>query len=99
MADIIRTDSVVTVKTGARIDTINAGEFEREITPIFNETGANVVFDFNDLDYISSSGLRVVLKAQKMISAKKGTMKLIGVKPQIKKVFDMTGFSRFLTIE
>ena len=99
MAEIIRTDSEVTVKTGARIDTINAGEFEREISPILNEDGANVVFDFNDLDYISSSGLRVVLKAQKIITAKKGTMKLVGVKPQIKKVFDMTGFSRFLTIE
>ena len=84
MAEIIRTDSIV---------------FEREISPILSESGANVVFDCNTLEYISSSGLRVILKAQKMISAKKGTMKLIGVKPQIKKVFDMTGFSRFLTIE
>ena len=99
MAEIIRTDSGVTVKTGERIDTINAGEFEREISPILSESGANVVFDCNTLDYISSSGLRVILKAQKIISAKKGTMKLIGVKPQIRKVFDMTGFSRFLTIE
>ncbi|MGM9733076.1 MAG: STAS domain-containing protein [Prevotella sp.] len=99
MAEIIRTDSLVTVKTGERIDTINAGAFEREINEILNESGVNVVFDCNDLDYISSSGLRVVLKAQKMLTAKKSTMKLIGVKPQIKKVFDMTGFSRFLTIE
>lgn len=99
MAEIIRTDSNVTVKTGERIDTINAGEFEREINPLLTEHGLKVVFDCSNLDYISSSGLRVILKSQKMLTAQKSSMKLTGVKPQIKKVFDMTGFSRFLTIE
>ena len=98
MAEIVRNENTILVKTGVRIDTINAGEFEREINPILVEPGVDVEFDCSELDYISSSGLRVVLKAQKMISANKGQMKLTGVKPQIKKVFDMTGFSRFLKI-
>ena len=74
-------------------------KFEKEINPILAEQGVNIVLDCNSLDYISSSGLRVVLKAQKMVSARKGDMTLTGVKPQIKKVFDMTGFSRFLKIQ
>ncbi|MCI6118890.1 MAG: STAS domain-containing protein [Prevotella sp.] len=98
MAEIVRNENKILVKTGVRIDTINAGEFEREINPILAEQGVDVEFDCSELDYISSSGLRVVLKAQKMISANKGQLKLTGVKPQIKKVFDMTGFSRFLKI-
>ncbi|MDD5993154.1 MAG: STAS domain-containing protein [Prevotellaceae bacterium] len=98
MAEIVRNGNEVLIKTGARIDTINAGDFEREINPVITESGVNVVFDCSELDYISSSGLRVVLKAQKMVTANKGEMKLTGVKPQIKKVFDMTGFSRFLKI-
>lgn len=99
VTEITRNGNEVTINTGARIDTINAGNFENEINPILAENGTKVIFDCNDLEYISSSGLRVVLKAQKIISSRKGEMKLIGVKPQIKKVFDMTGFSRFLTIE
>ena len=98
MAEIVRNGNSVLVKTGNRIDTINAGDFEREINPILSESGVDLGLDCSELDYISSSGLRVVLKAQKMISANKGQMKLTGVKPQIKKVFDMTGFSRFLKI-
>ena len=99
VTEITRNGYEVNINTGARIDTINAGDFENEISPILAENGTKVIFDCNDLEYISSSGLRVVLKAQKIISSRKGEMKLIGVKPQIKKVFDMTGFSRFLTIE
>lgn len=99
VTEITRNGNEVTINTGARIDTINAGNFEKEISPILAENDTKVIFDCNDLEYISSSGLRVVLKAQKIISSRKGEMKLIGVKPQIKKVFDMTGFSRFLTIE
>ena len=98
MAEIVRNGNSVLVKTGNRIDTINAGDFEREINPILSESGVDLELDCSELDYISSSGLRVVLKTQKMISANKGQMKLTGVKPQIKKVFDMTGFSRFLKI-
>ena len=98
MAEIVRNGNSVLVKTGNRIDTINAGDFEREINPILSESGVDLELDCSELDDISSSGLRVVLKAQKMISANKGQMKLTGVKPQIKKVFDMTGFSRFLKI-
>ena len=99
MATISRNEDVVTIATGERIDTINAVEFEKEITPILSEAGLKIIFDCTNLDYISSSGLRVILKAQKMVSAGKGEMNLIGVKPPIKKVFDMTGFTRFLTIE
>ena len=99
MTEIIRNGNVITIVCGSRIDTINAGAFENDITPLLAEKDTQLIFDCNALDYISSSGLRVVLKAQKIVSARKGEMKLIAVKPQIKKVFDMTGFSRFLTIK
>lgn len=99
MAEIQRNGNEVTIIPGARIDTINAGDFENLITPVVSEPDAQITFDCNDLEYVSSSGLRVLLKAQKIVLARKGVMKLVGVKPQIKKVFDMTGFSRFLTIE
>jgi len=97
--NIIIENGKTIVKTAKRIDTISAGEFEKAITPLLTQENADVVFDCSELGYISSSGLRVVLKAQKIFSANKGKLKLIGVKAEIKKIFDMTGFSRILDIE
>ena len=50
------------------------------------------------LEFISSAGLRVLLMAQKIMN-KQGTMKVRNLIPGVMKVFDVTGFSRVLTIE
>ena len=50
------------------------------------------------LEYVSSAGLRVILKAQKIMNTK-GSMKLTGVNDNIMEVFDITGFLDILTIE
>ena len=57
-----------------------------------------LVFDMKGLEYISSAGLRVILKAQKIMNTK-GSMKLTGVNDSIMEVFDITGFLDILTIE
>jgi anti-sigma B factor antagonist len=56
------------------------------------------VLDFSDLEYVSSAGLRVILKAQKLMNAR-GSMKLVNVNETIMEVFDITGFADILTIE
>ena len=58
----------------------------------------DLVFDFADLQYISSAGLRVLLAAQKVMN-KQGSMKVVHVCPDIMEVFEITGFSDILTIE
>lgn len=50
------------------------------------------------MEYISSAGLRVILKVQKLMN-KQGKMKLINVNETIMEVFDITGFADILTIE
>ena len=57
-----------------------------------------LVLDFAGLEYISSAGLRVILKMQKFMNVK-GTMKLIHVSDIIQDVFDITGFADILSIE
>ena len=80
-----------------RLDTVTAPELETEIVAIL-PTADSLVLDMEKLDYISSAGLRVILKTHKALSSKAG-LKLINVSDDVKEVFEITGFSDFLTIE
>ncbi len=57
-----------------------------------------LILDLEELEYISSAGLRVLLAAQKAMAAK-GTMKVTGVNEAVMEIFEITGFSDILTIE
>ena len=92
-----KADNIITLALEGRLDTTTAPELDKEIDVVIEET-ADLIFDFKDLEYISSAGLRVLLKAQKAMSAK-GTMKLINVNDSIMEVFFFFFFVDILTIE
>ena len=87
----------VTLKISGRLDTQTAPELEKEIDATIPGI-KELILDMVDLEYVSSAGLRVILKAQKAMNAQ-GTMKLTGVNESIMEVFDITGFLDILTIE
>ena len=93
---ILNGESAKMIVSG-RLDTQTAPELEKEIDGIIANL-KELVFDMTGLEYISSAGLRVILKAQKIMNTK-GSMKLIGVNESIMEVFDITGFLDILTIE
>ena len=80
-----------------RLDTQTAPELEKELDEIISNL-KELTFDMTGLEYVSSAGLRVILKAQKIMNAQ-GSMKLTGVNDSIMEVFDITGFLDILTIE
>lgn len=80
-----------------KLDASNAPQFETEINSII-DTADSLVLDMNDLEYISSAGLRVILKTHKALAKKEG-LKLVNVPEMIMKVFDITGFTDFLSLE
>ena len=80
-----------------RLDTITAPEFENELYTSLNGV-KDLIIDFAGISYISSAGLRVILKAQKQMNIK-GSMKVTGVNDMIMEVFEITGFANILTIE
>ena len=88
---------VATLVVTGRLDTQTAPELEKEVDGVVSEV-KELVFDMNGLEYVSSAGLRVILKAQKIMNTK-GSMKLTGVNDSIMEVFDITGFLDILTIE
>ena len=87
----------VTLALSGRLDTVTAPELEAALDTALGDA-KELIFDFNELEYISSAGLRVLLKAQKAMN-EKGDMKVTGVNETIMEVFDITGFVDILTIE
>lgn len=87
----------VTISLEGRLDTTTAPQLEKELESVLG-TAKELVLDFSKLEYISSAGLRVLLKAQKVMN-KQGTMKLVHVSEDVKEIFEITGFLDILTIE
>ena len=87
----------LTLIVSGRLDTQTAPELENELDAVLPGI-KELTFDMSALEYVSSAGLRVILKAQKAMNAQ-GSMKLTGVNDSIMEVFDITGFLDILTIE
>ena len=87
----------LTIIVSGRLDTQTAPELEKELDASIAGI-KELTFDMTNLEYVSSAGLRVILKAQKTMNSQ-GSMKLTGVNDSIMEVFDITGFLDILTIE
>lgn len=87
----------LTVAVEGRLDTTTAPEFEKALGELLNGV-TELVLDMTNLEYVSSAGLRVILKVQKVMFSQ-GRMKLTGVNESVMEVFEITGFSDILTIE
>ena len=99
MTQIIKKDGKTIIKTGARIDTMNAGEFEKEISSLLHDGGIDLEMDCSDLTYMASSGLRIIQKTMRTVMQLKGQFKITNVAPEIYKVLTMTGFTKFMMVE
>jgi anti-anti-sigma factor len=81
-----------------RIDTTNSTIFESEIDKIFSAGEKDIILDCSGLKYISSSGLRVFLIAQKRVNALKGKLHVSNMQPAIMDIFVISGFSNIFRI-
>ena len=82
-----------------RVDTITVPELETMVTPLWTMPSMTLVFDCEKMEYISSSGLRIILTTHKQITARGGKFILRNLTREVRSVLDLTGFSRILTIE
>ena len=89
--------TTVVLKIVGRVSVSTAPELEAAVKECIADA-QELVLDCSALEYVSSAGLRVILKAQKLMNAQ-GGMKLTGVNETIMEVFDITGFADILNIE
>lgn len=87
------------VKTIPKIDVASAPGLEEEIRHLLDAGVTELTIDMEKTCYISSVGLRVILSVQKQLNAVKGRLVVCHVGPQIRELFDVTGFSGFLNLE
>ena len=99
MTQIIKENGKTIIRTGERIDTMNAGQFEQDIQPVLADGGVDLEMDCSDLVYMASSGLRVIQKTMRTVMQQKGQFKITNVNAEIYKVLQMTGFTKFMTVE
>ena len=99
MTQIIKEGGKTIIKTGERIDTLNASQFEADIKPAL-EQGVDLEIDCSALNYMASSGLRIFQSTMRtVVRSLGGQMKLTHVNEDIYDVLKMTGFTRHLTVE
>ena len=84
------------LKVSGRIDSTNAAEFEKEITEMTADNDGDVILDAEGLKYISSAGLRVLMKLQKTIS---GKVSIINTSNEVYDIFNMTGFVKLINVK
>jgi len=81
-------NNVLTLTPHARVDTQTAPELEEAV--IYDGV-SEIVFDFSEVDYISSAGLRVLVRAKKRLNG--GKVVVAHAAPVVREVFDVVGFS------
>ncbi|WP_407447403.1 STAS domain-containing protein [Fibrobacter sp.] len=86
----------LTLSLEGRLDTLTAPLLEAEVVGKLDGV-KTLVFDFQNLAYVSSAGLRILFMAQKVMS-KQGQMIVKNVNSDINDIFKVTGFSNILTI-
>ena len=89
-------DSCVKMELKGRIDSNNAPQVEKEIQAgLAGKEGSPIVLDASELSYISSAGLRILLRLKK----RNPDITVTGVSSEIYEIFEMTGFTELLTVE
>lgn len=92
------TDSALVVDVLGKLDTQTAGSAMDQLQQYLGVDKGNLLINLSGLDFVSSSGLRVILRAAKQVRASGGTMKVCGARGVVKEVLEISGFDSLLDL-
>ena len=90
--------TVEILSLNGRLDAYSSNEVEKSINTLIEGGCVRIVVNFDGVEYISSSGLRVMLASLKRLKKLQGDLKLACLKPYVKEVFDIAGFTQLFEI-
>lgn len=88
----------ITLTVDGRIDAGTVGTFRDEVMKSVEETSGDIILECENLEYVSSIGLRVFLTAQKELQKKNRHLEMHGVQEPIIRILRMTGFDTFIKV-
>ncbi len=92
-------EHVLVANIGERIDGSNALDFQNALTGLIDESERDVILDFENLKYISSAGLRVILMTAKTVQRQGGRLMVCSLSESVREVFKISGFDRIIPVE
>lgn len=95
---VAREKDTVIIKPVGRLDSTTSQDFEKNLDDYVKSPGCHLLIDFDDLDYISSAGLRVVLNAAKVFREVDWKFAACNMQDHVREVFEISGFDSFIAI-
>lgn len=96
--EISDTEGTTVITLPRRFDTDSAPDVDRELQPVIDKRPERVLFDFSKTDYISSAGMRVLVKTRHDVARWNGTIAFSSLNQQVEYIFEIAGFQKIFAI-
>lgn len=97
--EIIKNEDGLVVTLKGSLDTVASGQVTSELMSLLDNNIKNVTINCSEMDYIASSGLRLLLMVRKSCKANGGDVTLLGVQSNVMEVLTITHFDRMFNIK
>ena len=91
-------NDILVFKLDGRLDSNTSPAFEEKVDDAIGNGAKLMIIDFENLEYLSSAGLRVILKTTKELKRQEGKLVLCSMADYVREVFEISGFDSFLPI-
>jgi anti-anti-sigma factor len=95
---ITEKENTTIIALAGRLDSNSAPQFEQQLQDFLVSPHTHLLFDFNNLDYISSAGLRIILNTAKAYKSGRYHFVACSMQEHVQEVFEISGFDSFITI-
>lgn len=98
ISEEVISENITMMTVVGRLDAATSPEFETHLVAFFDQAERGMMLDFEEMDYISSAGLRALIVAAKKMKTTNGALCLFGLKEHVMEVFEIAGFSTIFEI-
>jgi anti-sigma B factor antagonist len=94
-----RQGDVTIISVQGRLDSEESQGLEKQVVDILEQGNSKLLFDFNELEYINSSGLRILVMAyQRLKKQSDGMVAICGLRDYIEEIFEISGYDKLFSI-
>ncbi len=92
-------ENAIEIKPIGEVDIYTSPELKNKVYELIEEKGQDIIINGESLDYIDSTGLGVIMAIYKKLQEKRLNIRILNLKPNIYKLFDITGLNKVFNIQ